>query len=51
LELQKWHSILTGSCLAGRLKFLKERQITSNSLYTIDEFIAYTKDGYGAEVI
>lgn len=46
-----WHNRLTGSCELGRKTFVKNKNLSLKSEYTVDEFIELTKDEYGGEVI
>ena len=51
-ELFNWHHTLTGSCEMGRKQFCRDHGIDwENGEYTVNEFIALTKDAYGGEVI
>jgi hypothetical protein len=51
-ELFHWHHILTGSCLMGRVSFCESRGLDyKDGMYTVNEFIALTKDAYGGEII
>ena len=48
----EWHHKLTGSCEFGRNSFIKNHGIDlENGMYTIQEFIEYTKNDYGGEII
>ena len=47
-----WHHRLTGSCEAGRKAFCINHGIDiDHDEYTVDEFIALTRDDYGCDVI
>ena len=46
-----WHHYLTGSCLMGRESFVKNRGLSLNELYTVNEFIDICKDSYGSKII
>ena len=47
-----WHNRLTGSCEAGRKAFAKDHGIDlKHGEYTLEEFLALTKDAYGSGVI
>ena len=50
-ELFSWHHILTGSCLFGREQFCKERNLSLDKYYTVNEFIDLTENAYGKDVI
>lgn len=51
-RLFEWHHILTGSCLAGRKAFCEDRGIDyENGHYTVNEFIALTRESYGGWAI
>jgi hypothetical protein len=47
----EWHHKLTGSCEFGRNAFVKNHNIDMNGEYTVSEFIKYTRDAYGRNVI
>lgn len=47
----EWHHKLTGSCEFGRNAFVKNHNIDMNGEYTVSEFIKYTRDAYGGDVI
>lgn len=46
-----WHHYLTGSCEMGRSSFVKDRGLSLEDKYTVDEFISLCEDSYGGEVI
>ena len=46
-----WHNKLTGSCVMGRTIFIRDNNLSLNSEYTVDEFIAITENSYGSEII
>ena len=46
-----WHNRLTGSCLAGRTAFAKDRGISMDGEMTVAEFIKLTKNAYGGSTI
>lgn len=50
-EFFEWHFYLTGSCTQGRKMFMQERGIDFEDMYTVDEFIEITTNGYGGEII
>ena len=48
----EWHHKLTGSCEFGRNAFVKNHGIDlENGMYTVEEFIEYTKNDYGGDII
>jgi hypothetical protein len=47
----EWHHKLTGSCEFGRNSFVKNHGIDLGGMYTLEEFIEYTKNDYGGEII
>ena len=50
-ELFDWHHKLTGSCLAGRNAFVKDRGLTLDGSTTVSAFIELTKRAYNGSVI
>jgi hypothetical protein len=46
-----WHNKLTGSCVMGRTIFIRDNNLSLDDEYTVDEFIAITKNSYGSEII
>lgn len=47
-----WHHVLTGSCFLGRKLFCDERGLDyEHGMYTVNEFIALTREAYGKEAI
>ena len=51
-ELFSWHHILTGSCLMGRKYFCEQHNLDYvNGEYTVNEFIALTRDAYEGDII
>ena len=50
-DLFDWHNRLTGSCLAGRTAFVKDRGLTLDGETTVTEFIELTKNSYNGSVI
>ena len=50
-DLFDWHHRLTGSCMAGRNAFVKDRGLTLNGETTITEFIRLTENAYGGGII
>ncbi len=48
----EWHHKLTGSCEFGRNAFIKNHGIDlGKGMYTVKEFIEYTKNDFGGEII
>ena len=48
----EWHHKLTGSCEFGRNAFVKNHGIDlENGMYTLEEFIQYTQNDYGGDII
>ena len=50
-DLFDWHHKLTGSCLAGRNAFVKDRGLTLEGSTTVQDFIHLTKHAYNGSVI
>ncbi len=50
-DLFDWHNKLTGSCLAGRNAFVKDRGLSLEGQTTVADFIELTKRAYGGTVI
>ena len=50
-DLFDWHGRLTGSCLAGRNAFVKDRGIDIDGESTVEEFIKLTENDYGGNII
>ena len=50
-DLFDWHHRLTGSCLAGRNAFVKDRGLTLDGETTVTDFIELTKNAYNGSVI
>ena len=50
-DLFDWHHRLTGSCMAGRNAFVKDRGLTLDGETTVAEFIRLTENAYGGSVI
>ena len=50
-DLFDWHHKLTGSCLAGRNAFVKDRGLTLDGSTTVAAFIELTKHAYNGGVI
>ena len=50
-DLFDWHHRLTGSCLAGRNAFVKDRGLTMDGETTVTDFIELTKNAYNGSVI
>ena len=50
-DLFDWHHRLTGSCMAGRTAFVKDRGLTLDGETTVAEFIRLTENAYGGSTI
>ena len=50
-DLFDWHHRLTGSCMAGRNAFVKDRGLSMEGETTVTEFIRLTENAYGGSVI
>ena len=50
-DLFDWHHRLTGSCMAGRNAFVKDRDLTLDGETTVTDFIKLTQNAYGGSVI
>ena len=50
-DLFDWHHRLTGSCMAGRNAFVKDRGLTLEGETTVAEFIRLTENAYNGDVI
>ena len=50
-DLFDWHHKLTGSCMAGRNAFVKDRGLTLEGETTVTEFIKLTENAYGGSTI
>ena len=50
-DLFDWHHRLTGSCMAGRNAFVKDRGLTLDGETTVAEFIKLTENAYGGSII
>ena len=50
-DLFDWHHRLTGSCMAGRNAFVKDRGLTLDGETTVMEFIRLTENSYGGSTI
>jgi hypothetical protein len=50
-DLFDWHHRLTGSCMAGRNAFVKDRGLTLDGETTVAAFIELTKNAYGGSTI
>ena len=50
-DLFDWHNRLTGSCMAGRNAFVKDRGLTLDGETTVTEFIRLTENAYNGSVI
>jgi hypothetical protein len=47
----KWHTILTGSCNAGKDLWMKQEGISKNGSMTVETFLKITANAYGGEII
>ena len=50
-DLFEWHNKLTGSCMAGRTAFVKDRGLTLDGETTVTAFIELTRNAYGGDTI
>ena len=50
-DLFDWHNKLTGSCMAGRNAFVKDKGLTLDGETTVTEFIRMTEKAYGGSTI
>lgn len=50
-DLFDWHHRLTGSCMAGRNAFVKDRGLTLDGETTVTAFIELTQNAYGGSTI
>lgn len=50
-EFFKWHNLLTGSCQVGREMFVKDKMLSLDADYTVQEFINICKNDYGSGII
>ena len=50
-DLFDWHHRLTGSCIAGRNAFVKDKGLTLDGETTVAAFIKLTKNAYGGSTI
>lgn len=50
-DLFDWHHRLTGSCMAGRNAFVKDRGLTLGGETTVTDFINLTENAYGGSTI
>lgn len=50
-DLFDWHHRLTGSCMAGRNAFVKDRGLTLDGCTTVAAFIQLTENAYGGSTI
>ncbi len=51
-DFYDWHHRLTGSCRMGRDSFVAGHGIDlEHGMYTVEEFVAITRDSYGGHVI
>ena len=50
-DLFDWHNRLTGSCMAGRNAFVKDRGLSLDGETTVIAFIELTRNAYGGDTI
>ena len=50
-DLFDWHNRLTGSCMAGRTAFVKDKGLSLDGETTVAAFIELTRNAYGGETI
>ena len=50
-DLFDWHHRLTGSCMAGRNAFVKDRGLTLDGETLVSDFIELTENSYGGHII
>ena len=50
-DLFDWHHRLTGSCMAGRNAFVKDKGLSLDGETTVTEFIRLTENAYGGDTI
>ena len=50
-DLFDWHHRLTGSCMAGRNAFVKDRGLSLDGETTVTDFITLTENAYGGSTI
>ena len=50
-DLFDWHHRLTGSCMAGRNAFVKDRGLSLDGETTVTDFIKLTENAYGGSAI
>ena len=50
-DLFDWHHRLTGSCMAGRNAFVKDRGLSLDGKTTVSDFIKLTENAYGGSTI
>ena len=50
-DLFDWHNRLTGSCMAGRTAFVKDKGLSLDGETTVTEFIRLTENAYNGYVI
>ena len=50
-DLFDWHHRLTGSCMAGRNAFVKDRGLSLDGETTVTDFIKLTENAYGGSTI
>ena len=50
-RLFDWHHILTGSCLAGRMAFCRDKGINLDGMYSVNDFIRIVEGAYGWDIV
>ena len=50
-DLFDWHNRLTGSCMAGRQAFVKDKGLSLDGSTTVADFIKLTENAYGGSTI
>ena len=50
-RLFDWHHILTGSCLAGRMAFCRDKGINLDGMYSVNDFFKIVEGAYGWEIV
>lgn len=50
-EFYEWHHLLTGSCLQGRNQFIKEKELSLEDSFTVNEFLEIVRGAYGWETL
>ena len=50
-DLFQWHNTLTGSCRAGRESWCRNHSLQPTDSITVREFLEWTKNDYGGDII